>query len=402
MTDDWQALLTPDIKDFITTHQNDDIRALALKKPPYPNWPYPLILDQIKARQKAKSKIPAWYANDTIIFPPSDTLEQASSQATAKYKASLFHGQSFIDLTGGAAIDSWAMLDNFDHATIIDTDKNASTRIDHNLQILNDKTVTVINTSAEDFIETMESFDLALIDPQRRNQSRKGLYKLEDCSPNIIALMPHIKAKRILLKTSPMLDINLAIEQLGCVNAVHVIEWQGECKELLFTLTPSTPIQSVPITAVSLNDNGAPIHTIEFTRENEQNTAINYTQPLKYLYEPSPAFMKAGAYKSLAKHYNISKIHPHTHLYTSNTPIEHFPGRAFKIIETYPAQAKAIPFNKGNLTIRNFPQDTATLKKKLKLKDGGNDYLFACTTTEETNNKNLHILVHCKKINNIN
>ena len=126
MTDNWQALLTPEIQNFLHEHHNNDVRALALKKPPNPEWPYPLILDQIKARQKAKTKIPTWHETNGIIFPPSDTIEQASSEPCAKYKASLFKGKSFVDLTGGAGIDSWAMLENFDQATIIDTDQNVS------------------------------------------------------------------------------------------------------------------------------------------------------------------------------------------------------------------------------------------------------------------------------------
>jgi len=398
MTHDWQALLTPDIKNFINDHHNDDVRALALKKCPNPDWPYPLILDQIKARQKAKSKIPSWLTHQNIILPNSDTLEQASSEPCAKYKASLFSGKSFTDLTGGAGIDSWAMLYNFETATIIDQDINAATKIGHNLSHLTDKQTKTQNMSAEDFIQNMTQYDLALIDPQRRTQQRKGLYKLDDCSPNIIALLPHIKAKQILLKTSPMLDINKGIKALGCVSHIHVVEWQNECKELLFILEPNTTTKNIPITAVQLNDNGAPIQSLTFTTDTESAHATNLSSPLNYLYEPSPAFMKAGGYKSISSHYKTPKLHPHTHLYTSQTPIKNFPGRSFKIINQYPAQAKSLPIKKANLTIRNFPQDTATLKKKLKLKDGGDDYIFACTIAHKDTDKDQHTLIHCRKI----
>jgi len=394
---DWQALLSPDIKSFIREHENDDVRKLALKKCPNLDWPYPLILDQIKARQKAKIKIPSWLEHEDIIFPSNDTLEQASSEACAKYKASLFKGRSFVDLTGGAGVDSWAILENFDNCIIIDANTNASARIAHNLMILNKKSSTIQNTSSEKFIKNMQPIDLALIDPQRRNSKRKGLYKLEDCSPNIIQLLPNIKAKTILLKTSPMLDINQGIDQLNYVSAVHVVEWKGECKELLFILKPNVKTNQIPITAVKLNDQGHAIHSFTFTREDEQNTKTTLSKPLKYLYEPSPALMKSGGYKSIADTYTLSKLHTHTHLYTSDTLIDGFPGRSFELIETYAAKTKKFPFKKANLTIRNFPQETEALKKKLKLKDGGDEYLFACTITENNSNKNSHMILHCRK-----
>lgn len=399
---DWQALLTPDIKAFITEHQNDDVRKLALKKCPNPDWPYPLILDQIKARQKASIKIPSWREQDGIIFPPSDTLEQASSTATARYKASLVTGKTFADLTGGAAVDSHALCKYFKSGTIIDANENTASLIKHNIALLSSKPIDTKHITAEKFIETMETVDLALIDPQRRNQSRKGLYKLEDCSPNIFELLPTIKAKTILLKTSPMLDISQGIEQLGCVEHVHVLEWQGECKEVLFILKPNTKTQNIPITAVKLDAQGNALQSFTYTREEETNADTVISTPLKYLYEPSPAFMKAGGYKSLSNTYSTAKIHPHTHLYTSNKHIENFPGRGFEILGTHTPQAKTLPIKKANLAIRNFPQDTATLKKKLKIKDGGNDYLFACTITDEKSDKNQHIIIHCHKKITIN
>lgn len=397
MTNDWQALLHPHIKTFIAAHQNNDVRDLALKKCPNPDWPYPLILDQIKARQKAAIKIPLWTKHQDIIFPPSNTLEQASSAATARYKATLVKGKTFADLTGGAGVDSHALIEHYKSGSIIDADENTAALIKHNMALLTQKPVTVECDTAENFIKTMQPVDLTLIDPQRRNQSRKGLYKLEDCSPNIFELLPNIKADRILLKTSPMLDINQGIEQLGCVEHTYVLEWQGECKEVLFILKPGTKTKNIPITAVKLDNEGNALQSFTYTCEEEQNLTTQISKPLKYLYEPSPAFMKAGGYKSLSNTYDLAKLHPHTHLYTSENPIKNFPGRGFEIIGTYTPQAKALPIKKANLTIRNFPQDTATLKKKLKLKDGGNDYLFACTITDEKSDKNQHALIHCHK-----
>lgn len=399
MNNDWQFFLDPNVRAFIQMHENEDVRDLALKKQPNLDWHYPTILDQIKARQKAKIKIPQWLNYADIIFPSSDTLEQASSAATANFKASLFGGDNFLDLTGGAGIDSWAMLDNFKTATIIEADEQTAAKLEHNFAKLSNKPLNIICDKAENYVQTMtEEVDLALIDPQRRTQQRKGIFILKDCSPNIFEILPHIKAKTVLLKTSPMLDINQAIEELKCVQEVHVIEWQGECKELLFVLKPKeSGLYPVPIRASKIDEQGKTIQSFSFTREIEQMTVIEHGKPKNFLYEPGPAFLKAGCYKNLAKTYRMTKLHPHTHLYTSEEFIPGFPGRSFEIINTYPAGAKDFPFTKANLTVRNFPQDTATLKKKLRLKDGGEDYLFACMISDENSENVTHTIVHCQK-----
>lgn len=393
----WKDLLNPDIKAFIRDNQSADVRDLALKKPPDSGWPYPLILDQIKARQKAVVKIPAWLEQDDIIFPPSHILEQASSAATASYKGRLCDGKTFVDLTGGAGIDSFAFLNCFEHGSIVDHDKNASDCIEYNAKCfgLRNK-VSVSLSSAEDFVKLMASVDLVFIDPQRRKEARKGLYRFEDCSPDILSLLPVLrkKAQTVMVKASPMLDIDQGIAQLGCVSAVHVLEWRGECKELVFILDlhRDMPAIEIPVTAVSLDDDGEALTSFSFTRQEEHNAAVKLHEPLRYLYEPSPAFMKAGAFKLMGERLGIHKLHAHTHLYTSDEIVADFPGKCFEILGVYSVQAKELPVQKANLAVRNFPQDVARLKKKLKLKDGGRDMLFACTLVDGT-----HALIHAVK-----
>ncbi|MFK7838858.1 MAG: hypothetical protein AB8B83_00870 [Bdellovibrionales bacterium] len=399
---DWQALLDNDIQTFICEHENADVKTLALKKPPNANWPYALILDQIKSRQKAKTKLPTWFETQSIIFPKPDTLEQASSEACANYKASLFKGNACVDLTGGTGIDSWAMLKNFKTADIVDYDQTTSKLIEHNLNQLTPKRFNANTIDAETFIKTMPQFDLAMIDPQRRNQNRKGIIKLEDCTPNILECISNIKAKHILLKTSPMLDINQAIDQLEYVQSVHIVEWDSECKELLFIIKPNKKTNNIPITAAKINNSGQTLNTITFNREDELTLDTKITPPQSYLYEPSPAFMKAGCHKTIAKNSRTQKIHINTNLHTSTHYSPNFPGRVFKIINTYKPQAKAIPFKKANLSVRNFPLETHELKKKLKLKDGGDDYLFACTTVDPKTNQEIKTLIHCRKSDNRN
>lgn len=395
---DFKRLLEPKIKTFIREHEGADIKALALKKPPEENWPYPLIIDQIKARQKAKIKLPLWLTEDDVIFPPGDILEQASSIATARYKASLFSGEKFIDLTGGAGIDFWAISENFKNSICIEHNPDAAKLIAHNMNFFKRKSVDVFEKSAEKFIAETDRTHLIYIDPQRRDNARKGMFKLNDCTPNVIELLPALKEKSstVMIKTSPMLDIAQAIQDLKYVHEIHIVEWRGDCKEVLYILKFEHEIKTdqVPHICVKLNDEGEAINTLHFTKaEEEENAPLH--MPQKYLYEPGPAFQKAGGFNALANQLKLKKLHKHTHLYTSETLKPGFPGRTFKILETLPVNRKALSLDKANLTIRNFPGDVASLRKKLKLKDGGNDYLFACTLADEQK-----ALLHCRKTKN--
>ena len=197
-----------------------------------------------------------------------------------------------------------------------------------------------------------------------------------------------------MIKTSPVLDIDYAITVLQCVKEVHVVEWRGECREVLYILDPhqETAPDSIPINAIAIDDSGMAIKKFQFTRAEEKNADAIFAMPEQYLFEPGPAFQKAGCFKTLATRYDLKKLHPHTHLYTSATPCPDFPGRAFMIKGVYPPRAKNLPFSKANLTLRNYPGSVADLRKKLKLADGGEDYLFACTLKDDSKT-----LIHTRK-----
>jgi len=392
---DFKKLLKPDIQDFIIAYANDDVRGLALKKCPNPDWPYPIILDQIKTRQKAKLKAPQ-LLNNQFLFPSSGIFEQASSTATALFKASLFNGKSFTDLTAGAGIDAWAFLQKAQTATLIDANEDNAALLAHNFDC------ETHHTTAEDFIATMPQTDFVLIDPQRRNEKRKGLYHFEDCSPDITQILPHINANTILIKASPMIDLDYGVqilqetvqETLQNISDIYCAEWKGECKEVLFSLKPNDQSQSPTPTihAINIDDNGKAINHLKFTQNDEKQATINITAPQKYLYEPGSAFLKSGGYKTIAHQYGLSKLHQHSHLYTSEDKINNFPGRSFEILNILPPNTKNFPLPKANITTRNFPQKPEILRKKLKIKDGGDDYLFATTA-----NTGKHILIHAKK-----
>lgn len=384
---DWQSLKDPDIKRFIREHETADVAALALKKPPSPNWPYKDVLDQIKARQKAKAKMPTWYAANDMIFPPPGLIEQASSEPCARFKASLATGEHFIDLSAGTGMDDWALAGAFKTGTLIERDETAAVLLAHNLEALGLPHLKVINAKAEDAMADLPPADLIYIDPQRRDDTRKGKFRLEEASPDILSLLPAIKAKakQLLIKTSPMLDIAQSCAVLGGVREVHILEWKGECKEVLYLLDfQNRPFEDVHIHAHMLNETGQPAQTLSFTPAQEQAAQCEYALPLRYLYEPGPALQKSGGFKTIAQRFALKKLAPHTHLYTSENLAPDFPGRTFAVQGRFKAQEKKIPLEKANITVRNFPETAENLRKKLKLKDGGADTLFACTLNDET------------------
>lgn len=379
---DFQSLLDPEIQKFLAAHEGEDVAKLALKPLPNQNWDRTTLMDQIKSRQKARLKIPQWFENkNTLIFPNADLVEQASSAATALYKASIINGDTFADLTGGMGVDSWALSQSFNTGFCIEHNKDAATLLAHNLPQLCKNPINVLNQCAEDFVSGMKDVDLIFIDPQRRDDRSKGKFRFEDCSPGILKILPVLieKAQKVIIKASPMLDIHQGIEQLGFVTEIHIVEKEQNCKELLFVLDSANLTTDPKIISVALDDEGKPETHFEYSFLAEKEIECDFAMPQTYLYEPGPAFMKSGGLKTLAARYNISKLHPHTHLYTSQDLKPGFPGRIFEIQGVHKAQANDIPAKKANLAVRNFPMSVESLRKKLKISDGGDMYYFACT-----------------------
>ncbi len=390
-------LLLPQVHDFIKRHANSDVRKLALKKSPDPSWNYSLIMDQIKTRQRAKIKSPDLYETDKFIFPPSNLFEQASSSACAIYKAKLTRGVSFIDLTAGAGVDAYHISKNFDKTILVERDKNSAELLEHNMALLS-QNITIHHGDALEYLQkTKGKVDLIFIDPQRRENGRKGIFDLSSCSPDIISLLSILKekTKKLIIKTSPVLDLEKAIISLQYVVQLHVVQWKGECKEVLYELdfASKTDIENIIINAVNIDNNGNPIQKFTYKISDEKTVQPQYHMPQKYIYEPDPAFMKSGGFKSIATQLNINKIDKHSHLYTSDNKQENFPGKIYEFIEIKPAKAKGLNIKKANLTLRNFPSSINDLKKKLKISDGGEHKVFATTLC----NKDKKLII-CKKI----
>ncbi|WP_025743160.1 THUMP-like domain-containing protein [Aquimarina pacifica] len=391
-------ILHTDVQDFIIKKSDNqtDINTIILSKSPFEGITSQELAQQILGRRKAKTKLPAWYSKKGIYYPPTLNLEQTSSEITALYKSLLVQGDTLIDLTGGFGIDDYYFSKKIGTVIHCELNNELSTIAAHNFGILDSKNIDTKQGDGLTILENQNSVDWIYIDPSRRNDQKGKVFFLEDCIPNVPVHLASFfgKTNQILIKTSPLLDIHSGCKVLRNIKEIHVVAVQNEVKELLWILDKN------------LNNDDIRIHTINilkeksqefsFMRNQEPNESLSLGMPKKYLYEPNSAILKSGGFLSISKAYKLEKLHAHSHLYTSDSFID-FPGRSFEIITTYPYQKKTIAslgINKANITTRNFPETVAVLRKKLKIKDGGDVYLFFTT-----NSANKKIVLHCQKIN---
>jgi hypothetical protein len=369
---------SPEAEAFYTANANARLSDLLLK---YghddPNRDLSLHLD---ARKKAQRKIPTWYKTKGIVFPQPQFLEQASSEATAIYKAQLFDFNTSADLTGGTGIDSWQFALQAKSHVYVEPNDALSKLASHNFEIVGLKNTAVVNSSAEEFLAQLrEPLDLIYLDPSRR-AAHKRLVNLEDYSPNVPELLPELlrKCRNLLVKVSPLADIKYLTRQFkGHLKAIYVVASGNECKEIILHCTPLI-LDNVPVHAVNLGGQANQRYT--FRLEDEQEKADFAKQPLAYLYEPNAAVLKAGAFNSLTHAYGVQKLHPNSHLYTSNVFKPNFPGRAFSVLETCKPYKMSQVFEPINVAARNFPDKAEAIQKKLGLKQGADYRLFATTT----------------------
>lgn len=394
----WRALLDPDIRAFVVSHADADVSALALKKPPNSDWPYKLILDQIKARAKAVAKVPAWLELPDFVFPSADLMEQASSWPCAVYKASLIQGARIADLTAGAGIDAAALAGRAVILVCAEKTPESAEILEHNLGVLRQAGLfradfQVHCGGSEAFIREMPLCDWVYLDPQRREGGRKGRYLFEDCSPDITQMLPELRKQgaRVMLKASPVLDIALAVAALGGVGAVHVVQWGGECKEVLYMIDGAAAEPAIH--AVEIDDAGQVLKDFRFTMAQEQAAQAEIGSPEAYIYEPGAAFLKAGAFNLLATRTGLRKLHRNTHLYTSGILVEGFPGKAYRIEDVRSPADGVADIAGAELVLRNYPGSTDALRAKLKLREGDSRRIFACTTQDERKK-----LIVCSKI----
>lgn len=363
-----------------------------LKASQFADWPMKAIVEQIAAKKKAQSKLPEWFSTGNILWPSAISMEQSSSEATAKYKASLVSGNSMVDLTGGFGVDTYYLSKQFADATHVEMNAQLHERVSHNFKVLG-ANISAVLGSAEEYLSQMKPVDLVYIDPARRDENARKVVFLEDYSPNVIEMLPELKAKakQILIKVSPMLDIKKAIADLGSVSEVHVVALKNEVKELLF-LIGAGPSHNPSIKAVNLGENDAFI----FNYELEEAAQPEFSEALNFLYEPNAAILKAGAFKSIATDFGLQKLHVNSHLYTSRTLVEDFPGRSFKVLDELSMNkkklSKQLQSDQANITVRNYPMSVKEIRNKTGLKDGGDQFIFA--TTDMSGKK----LLLCEKV----
>ncbi|MBD0401841.1 class I SAM-dependent methyltransferase [Flammeovirga sp. EKP202] len=387
-------------KQFILEHENEDPSKVIFKAATLEEVDGKIAAHQIVSRQKAKKKLPTWYSNEDVVYPNKIPLEQSSSEQTAKFKAGIFQGVVLADLTGGMGIDDWAFADVFQKVYYCERQEDLAEIAKLNFAALGKSNIEV---NAGDSVEWLRSHASNLtaiyLDPARRDAQNNKMVGISDCEPDVIALKELLfeKADKILVKLSPMIDIKQGVRELESVSKVFVIAVENECKEVLFLMEKNAESKTF-IQCVDFPKNH-PISKFEFQLEEEEYQEVELAVTLgRYLYEPNAAVMKGGGFKSVAQYYSLKKLGTNSHLYTSEALIEDFPGRKFEIKAKSQVQKKALqkllPGMKANLTVRNFPQTVDQLRKKLKLKEGGNDYLFATTIMSDEK-----VLLLCERIN---
>lgn len=385
--------------EFIREYRERDIRQLALQANRFPDVDMPYALDQIQGWQIAHRKLPKWAACDGVIFPPHLSMEQCSSEPTAQYKLNLAmewacqvgHASSMTDLTGGFGVDFSFTSCAFAAATYVERNEQLCHIVEHNLPLLGLNNATVVCADAVEYLSTVEPQTMLFLDPARRDEHGAKTVMLADCTPDVVQLLPKLleKSRFTMLKLSPMLDWYKAVDDLqGTVREVHIVSVGGECKELLLVL--STVVESeLKVYCADLSTASDTSSIFVYTPGSSApvvNSKLK-TQNSKFVHEPNASIMKAGCFDELAAAYGVSPVSRNSHLFLSDEPIEDFPGRSFVVKRVTTMNKgelrKALAgIEKANIATRNFPLSVAELRKRLKLKDGGDVYIFATTTAE--------------------
>ena len=388
------SILSTEIQKFINNSLQANISKLALSKNPFPEIDWKEIINQIVSKNKSKSKLTTWFTTEGIYFPPSISIEQTSSEITAKYKTDLLSGKSIIDLTGGFGVDCYYFSKKFEKVVHCEKNVELSEIVKHNYKKLKvDNIECKAQNSTEVLTDSDTNFDWIYIDPSRRSDIKGKVFLLKDCLPNVPANLDlyFSKSKNILIKTAPILDITAGINELNHIKSIHIIAIDNEVKELLWILEKDYS-SKIEITSVYIQKEKTDSNSFVFG----QNTPTTFDLPNMFLYEPNAPLLKSGCSDNLSKTLNVDKLHPHSHLFTNLKLIE-FPGRRFMIEAVIPFKKdelkKHIEGKKMNITTRNFPLTVEEIRKKYKIAEGGNVYTFFTTNINDEK-----IVLICNKI----
>lgn len=391
----FEDYLNPEVQAFIFEKSKEPITKTAFQRNPFPNLEWSFLLQQIEGKQKVAQKLPFWFGKRNIIFPPKINLEQTSSEQTALYKSKIVSGETLIDLTGGFGIDAFYFAKKIKQVCHCEMNESLSELVAFNFNKLKIQNITFEKGDGLEFLKSKNAlWDWIYIDPSRRSDLKGKVFLLSDCMPNVPELLSiYLKySKNILIKTAPILDISAGIEQLKFIKKIHIVAVANEVKELLWEINAE---YQGHITVETININNSRNDTFNFEWNGIQKS-ITYSLPKKYLYEPNAAIMKSNGFDAVASYYKIEKLHLHSHLYTSDEVIE-FCGRIFEIKKCIPFKKNEIKMflegKKANITTRNFNETVENIRKKWKIKEGGDLYCFF--TTNADNNK---IILICNKI----
>lgn len=381
---------------FIREHRTEDVRALALRSHTYLNVDMPLALTQIAGWQQAREKIPTWAATEGILYPPHLSLEQCSSEVTARYKTEIVRQTStgtLTDLTGGFGVDCSFLAACFRQATYVERQEVLCEAARRNFPLLELPHITVRQADGVEHLKAMDPVDWIFIDPARRDGHGGKTVAIADCEPDVATLEKLLleKASQVLIKLSPMLDLTLALHTLRHVKEAHIVSVNNDCKELLLVLKreASTAPDEVPVHCINLLPQKATQQQLTFCKAHEKEGTTRFTDAVKsYLYEPNVSILKGGAFSTLCQEFPVEKLHANSHLYTSDQYLPDFPGRRFAVTGCCSFNKKEVKrllggITQANLTVRNFPASVAELRKRLKLSEGGDKYLFATTLHNE-------------------
>lgn len=388
------SLFATHIQEFINSSLQANISKLALSKNPFPEVDWKEIINQIVSKNKSQHKLPTWFMTDNIYYPPSISIEQTSSETTAKYKSDMISGTSLIDLTGGFGVDDYYFSKKFEQ--VIHCEKNValSEIVQHNYGVLNVKNITCLAQNSTDVLgQSDKKFDWIYIDPSRRSDIKGKVFLLKDCLPNVPENLEFYftKSNSILIKTAPILDITAGCIELENIKAIHIVAVDNEVKELLWILEKDYSGE-IEIHAVNIQKEKTDTNTFMLG----EHSPANFGLPKQFLYEPNASLLKSGGVDYLCDALHISKLHSHSHLFTHLELVD-FPGRRFIINEVIPFKKenlkKQLEGKKMNVTTRNFPLTVEEIRKKYKIADGGTVYAFFTTNINDEK-----IVLLCTKI----
>lgn len=390
-------MLTEEERRIVAESRGKDPARLALTLKASQEVRPSVIAQQVDAYNRLRAKVPTWAQHEGLEFPFPVAIQQCSSEPLARFRSSLTYGDSLIDLTGGLGVDCFFMGYGKSDVTYVDANEDAVSAAEHNYKILRVRNTRFENCKAEDYVAKLLSegvmTDTMFIDPSRRNATGDRVYRLSDCSPDVTKLAPEmLKVSKVaIVKLSPLLDISLTIKSLSNVTDVYAVGHGTECKDVMVRLSDKDADKDVTIHAVTLDDNGEPMHHISFTQTEERSakglTSADLPKDGDYIFIPSPAVMKAAPFALLTIRYAVKMLAPGTHVYTKETDVANFPGRKFIIKRTFDLTKKSIgelrkETSAASIAVRNFHMTAEELRKRLKLGESSQDFIFGVTASD--------------------